>query len=211
MKCKEAHPLLNDYLEGSLSSDDKARVEQHLSECESCRHDLREIKITFDLLALDCVPEPEERFWINFLPEVRSRIEERRKPIKTLVPKTRLVLGFLSILLVAIISLQLFHTDQRNLAQMKSNQNTETVVTDPNLFTAADQLAEVLSAPAMPSTAIGVILSPEEIQNLDSTGILLTDDYLNQSDLNTMLSELSSDELKQLEESMNQIKLSKTL
>ena len=94
---------------------------------------------------------------------------------------------------------------------MKSNQNTETVVTDPNLFTAADQLAEVLSAPAMPSTAIGVILSPEEIQNLDSTGILLTDDYLNQSDLNTMLSELSSDELKQLEESMNQIKLSKTL
>jgi predicted anti-sigma-YlaC factor YlaD len=210
MKCNEVHPLLNDYLEGSLSSDDKTGLEQHLSECESCRHDLNEMKITYDLLALDHVPEMEERFRINFLPEVRSRIE-KRKPNRTLIPKTRLALGFLSVLLVAIISFQLFSTDQRNLAQMKSSRSIETVVTDPNLSTAADQLAEVLSAPATPSTAIGVVLSPEEIQNLDSTGILLTDDYLNQSDLNTMLSELTSDELKQLEESMNQIKLSKTL
>jgi len=211
MKCKEAHPLLNDYLEGSLSSDDKARVEQHLSGCDICRNDLKEIKLILDILAQDRALEMEERFWINFLPEVRSRIEKRSSPNKTLVPKTRLVLGFLSILLVAVISFQLFSTDQRNLAQLKSNQSVETVVTDPNLSTASEQLAEVLSAPAKQSTAIGVILSQEEKQNLDSTGTLLTDDYLSQSDLNTVLNELSSDELKLLEESMNQIKLSKTL
>ncbi len=211
MKCNETYPLLNDYLEGSLSDDDKTRVEQHLSGCESCRHDLKEIKLIFDMLTQDRVPEMEEQFRINFLPEVRSRIGKKRKPIRTLVPHTRLVLGFLSILLVAIVSFQLFSTDQRNLAQMKSNQSLETVVTDPNLSTAADQLAEVLSTPAKQSTAIGVILSQEEKQNLDSTGTLLTDDYLSQSDLNTILSELSSDELKLLEESMNRIKLSKIL
>ena len=171
------------------------------------------------LYSMDCELFPavakEEGFVvnssINFLPEVRSRIGKKRKPIRTLVPHTRLVLGFLSILLVAIVSFQLFSTDQRNLAQMKSNQSLETVVTDPNLSTAADQLAEVLSTPAKQSTAIGVILSQEEKQNLDSTGTLLTDDYLSQSDLNTILSELSSDELKLLEESMNRIKLSKIL
>lgn len=211
MKCTEIHFILNDYREGSLSGDDKARVEQHLSGCESCRQDFKEIKLIFDMLAQDHVPEMEEQFWINFLPEVRSRIENKRKPIRTLIPKTRLVLGFLSILLVAIISFQLFNTDQRNLAQLKPSQSLESVVTEPNLSTAADQLAEVLSAPAMQSTAIGVILSQEEKQNLDSTGTLLTDDYLSQSDLNSILSELSSDELKLLKESMNRIKLSKIL
>jgi len=114
MECKETHFLLNDYLEGSLSSDDKTRVEQHLSGCESCRRDLKEIKLISDMLTQDRVPEMEEQFWINFLPQVRSRIEKQRKPTRTLVPRTRLVLGFLSILLVAIISFQLFSTDQRN-------------------------------------------------------------------------------------------------
>ncbi len=211
MNCKEVHFLLNDYFEGSLPNEDKRRMEQHLKECESCRLDLKEIEQIHSILKQDSVTQPEESFWINFLPEVRSRIEKKRKPIGALIPQTRLVLGFLSILLVTFISFQLFSTDQRKLAELKLNQSIEITVTDPNLSSSADQLAEVLSVEDNQPTAAGVMLSEEEKQNLDLTGTLLADDYLSRKEINSILYELNSEELKKLEESVNQLRLTNIL
>ncbi len=211
MKCKEIHFLLNDYFEGSLPDEDITGVRQHLSECESCRLKLKEIELIHNVLTQDSIPQPEENFWVNFLPELRSRIEEKRKPRKILVPQTRLALGFLSILLVAIISFQLFRTDQRKLAEMKSNQNVEIAVADPNLSSSADQLADALSAESTQTSTGGVILSEEEKRNLDLTGTLLAEDYLSQKEIGSILDELSSEELKKLEENINQLKLTNIL
>jgi anti-sigma factor RsiW len=38
--------MISDYLEGSLERDDKARLEAHLAECDSCSEHLRQIRIS---------------------------------------------------------------------------------------------------------------------------------------------------------------------
>ena len=44
--CRQAVALMTDYLDGTLSQDDRALVEAHLGECESCSEHLRQIRIT---------------------------------------------------------------------------------------------------------------------------------------------------------------------
>ncbi len=206
MKCKEIHILLSDYLEDLLEPSKRKMVERHLEECESCRLKLEEIKQLFSVLAQDKVPPMEEDYWTNFLPRVRARIEERRKPKFRLVAKTRLALGLLSLLLVAIIGYNLFHTPQRNPATVALNQNMEMTVTDPILSSAADRLADALSAESTQASVAGVVLSGEEKEDLDSTVIWLTENYLSHKEISSILDELNSDELKQLEDNINKLK-----
>jgi predicted anti-sigma-YlaC factor YlaD len=211
MKCKKIHILLSDYLEDSLDPSERKWVEQHLEECDGCRLELKKMKQLYGLLDQDQVPPMEENYWTNFLPQVRVRIEERKKPKFSLVPKTRLALGLLSVLLVAIIGYNLLHAPQKNPALVDLNQNTEITVTDPMLSSAADQLADALSAESTQSTAAGVILSEEEKQNLDLTVTLLAENYLNQKEISSILEDLNSEELKQLEENINKLKLATIL
>jgi len=211
MKCNKIHILLSDYLEDSLDPGERKWVEQHLGECDCCRLKLKEMKQLYGVLAQDEAPQREEDFWTNFLPQVKSRIGEKKRLKGSLVPKTRLALGFLSLLLVVIIGYNLFHTDLRNLTGMESNQNVEMTVTEPVLSSAADQLADALSAESTQSKVTGVILSEEEKEDLDSTVTLLTENYLSQKEISFILDELNSDELKQLEESINKLKLATIL
>jgi anti-sigma factor RsiW len=44
--CRQAVALLTDYLDGALGPDDRALIEAHLGECESCAEHLRQIRIT---------------------------------------------------------------------------------------------------------------------------------------------------------------------
>jgi predicted anti-sigma-YlaC factor YlaD len=211
MKCNEIHILFSEYLEDSLEPIEKKRVEQHLEECDGCRLKLKEMKELFGVLAQDKVASMEEDYWTNFLPRVRARIEEKKRPKFSLVPKTRLALGLLSLFLVAFIGYNLLHTPQRNPALVDLNQNVEINVTDPMLSSAADQLADAISAESTQATVTGVVLSEEEKQELDSTATLLTENYLSRKEISSILDELNSDELKQLEENINKLKLATIL
>ena len=44
--CQQAVSLMTDYLDGALGPDDRALMEAHLAECESCAEHLRQIRIT---------------------------------------------------------------------------------------------------------------------------------------------------------------------
>ena len=44
LKCKEVVELVNDYLEGSLSFDQRTDFELHLAFCEGCRQYLRQLR-----------------------------------------------------------------------------------------------------------------------------------------------------------------------
>lgn len=46
LTCRELVELVTDYLEGALNADERARFEQHLAECEGCRHYLEQMRIT---------------------------------------------------------------------------------------------------------------------------------------------------------------------
>jgi predicted anti-sigma-YlaC factor YlaD len=211
MKCNEINILFPEYLKDSLELSEKTRVEKHLEECDGCRLELEKMKQLYGLLDQDKVPPMEEDYWINFLPRVRARIEEKKKPKFSLVPKTRLALGVISLLLIVVIGYNLLHTPQRNTGTVDLNQNLEITITNPILSSAADQLADVISADSTQVAVTGVILSPEEKENLDSTAVWLTENYLSHKEISTILEELNSDELKQLEENINKLKLATIL
>ena len=44
--CADAVGLISDYLDGALDSDERARLEAHLGECDNCTEHLRQIRIT---------------------------------------------------------------------------------------------------------------------------------------------------------------------
>jgi predicted anti-sigma-YlaC factor YlaD len=211
MKCNEIHILFSEYLEDSLEPSEKEKVERHLEECDGCRLELEEIKRLYGLLEQDKVPPMEEDYWTNFIPRVRARIEEKKRPKFSLVPKTRLALGLISLFLVVVIGYNLLHIPQRNTTTVDLSQNLEMTVTDPLLSSAADQLADVLSSDSVQATVAGAVLSEKEKEDLDSTVTLLTENYLSHREISSILDELNSEELKQLEENINKLKLATIL
>ncbi len=50
MACKELVDVLTDYLDGSLSPDDRQRLEAHLEECPYCVNYLAQMKETIDAM-----------------------------------------------------------------------------------------------------------------------------------------------------------------
>jgi predicted anti-sigma-YlaC factor YlaD len=49
LSCQEVVEILNDYLEGAMPAADRARIEQHLAECEGCDNYLEQLRTTIRL------------------------------------------------------------------------------------------------------------------------------------------------------------------
>jgi predicted anti-sigma-YlaC factor YlaD len=49
LSCQEVVEILNDYLEGAMPAADRARIEQHLAECEGCDNYLEQLRTTLRL------------------------------------------------------------------------------------------------------------------------------------------------------------------
>ena len=61
--CRDVISFLLEYLDGSLSSDERARFEKHLAICESCTAYLKTYEATIRmerLAAVDEAPVPED-------------------------------------------------------------------------------------------------------------------------------------------------------
>jgi predicted anti-sigma-YlaC factor YlaD len=63
MACKELVELVTDYLEGTLSPEERTRFEDHLVECGGCRSYIAQMKETIHLTGMlsekDITPEAE--------------------------------------------------------------------------------------------------------------------------------------------------------
>ncbi|KPL01275.1 MAG: hypothetical protein AMJ91_00510 [candidate division Zixibacteria bacterium SM23_73_3] len=207
MKCKEIELLLAEYYENSLDPDERKRVEQHLTECESCRLKQKEIEQTYQLLEKESVSQPEESFWTNFLPQVRSRIEAEEKPRLTLFPKPRLAFALISAVVVVALSFFLFTPDKKNLEKLRTESMVETTLPESDLSSYADQLAEILSSQEDQSLPLETFLSSGGRGDMELTEKILDEDYLSQRNLNSILNELSLEELKRLEESIKTLQI----
>lgn len=65
ISCKEFVELVTDYLDGSLSPEDKMRFEEHLAICDGCETYLKQIKETIRLTGAlseeQITPEAQKR------------------------------------------------------------------------------------------------------------------------------------------------------
>lgn len=67
--------LHGDYLDGDLSPDETARVEEHLEKCTSCREDLDRLKRLIYTLRNIEGPDPGEGYFDNLLATVVARTD----------------------------------------------------------------------------------------------------------------------------------------
>jgi hypothetical protein len=211
MECKEFENLLIRYLEDSLDPEEKEKVERHLGECEACRTSLQEMEGTLHLLAEEQLPQPEEDFWIDFLPQVRSKIEAEEKPSFTLFPKPRLVSGLVSVVVIVLLSFFLFGDSPKRVGEFQTELSAESILSEAEYSSSAEQLAEVLSSEEDESLELEIFLSSTEEEELDLTESMLENDYLSGRSLNSILGELSMPELKQIEESVKALQISDIL
>lgn len=207
MRCKEIESLLPGYHESSLDPKDGEKVQEHLAKCASCRLKLDEIRNTLELLSKDGIPEPEESFWTNFLPRVRSGIESEQKPGLTISPRPRLVFGLVSAVVVVALSLFLFTADKKKMVEAPTNFSSESILSEYEASAYTDQLAEILSSQDDESLAIEVFLSSSGEEELESTERILEEDYLSQRSLSSILRELSDEELRQIEKSIKALQV----
>lgn len=211
MKCKEIDRFLIEYHEDALSPDKKKQVEEHLAGCEGCRLRLEEIQHAYKMLAKDETPQPDENFWVNFLPQVRSRIEAKEKPRTIFQPKVKWAVGLASMLLAVIVGSLLFTKDNQTLVQQEVEQPLETTLALSNPYTYADQLAEVLTSQVTETIPVEMLLSNGGANQLELAADVLDEEYLNQSDINSILRQLSLDELKQLEDNVKTLSVADIL
>ncbi|MES2459536.1 MAG: zf-HC2 domain-containing protein [Armatimonadota bacterium] len=79
MTCHHAQELLSGYLEESLSSSERERVETHVVNCAECARELREMKVMLSLFKDQCVRrEPALDLWAELAPKVEQVMMEER-------------------------------------------------------------------------------------------------------------------------------------
>jgi hypothetical protein len=207
MGCKEVDKVLIDYHENSLTPDGKKAVEEHLKECQGCRRRLQEIERTYRILARDSVPSREESFWVNFVPEVRSRIGGEDGRGSVLKPRVKWALGLVSVLAVVILSWSLLTLDRRGPDEYVEEPAIETTLALSDPYSYADQLVEIVTSYGEEYFPAEMLLPNEATAELGLAEEILEQDYADQTDLGSLLRELSLEELKQLEEQVRNLKI----
>lgn len=79
MKCNEIRARLDDLLEGTLTGDERERVERHLAGCADCAGELEAVRRLVDSIAgLPDEIQPERDLW----PDVEARLEPRSNLVR---------------------------------------------------------------------------------------------------------------------------------
>jgi len=102
MTCSECGARLDDYLDGALSTAERALVEAHLASCQECREELSGQKAL--LSAARILPrsiQPEQDLWRGIEPRLMSEQRSGSTPPRSR-PVPRWALAAAAILLVAI-------------------------------------------------------------------------------------------------------------
>ena len=86
MKHSVVRSLLVGFHEGTLPSDEKKTVENHLALCSECRNYSENIARTFKILQSEGPAEVPTHYFSNLLPRIRLRIEERPHSFAWLSP-----------------------------------------------------------------------------------------------------------------------------
>jgi len=113
MRCEDIRFKLVDYFENTLSPEERKLVQNHLDTCSRCQKEYEEIVSTFEMLKKESLIEPEEIYWTNFVPAVRSKIEKKEEPGVLIIPKWKLAGGIVTFFLILLLGIFLFRNDRK--------------------------------------------------------------------------------------------------
>jgi len=76
-ECESFQLLMSGYLDGELTPEDRARLEQHLASCGGCRKEFDKMKRLVAAASELRLDEPPEEVWDTFMDGVYNRIERQ--------------------------------------------------------------------------------------------------------------------------------------
>ena len=76
-ECESFQLLMSGYLDGELTTEDRARLEKHLASCWGCRQEFDKMRRLVTAASELRVDEPPEEVWETFMDGVYNRIERQ--------------------------------------------------------------------------------------------------------------------------------------
>jgi anti-sigma factor RsiW len=93
VRCSSCEPLLDRYVEGTLSAREMARVSSHLRTCERCEALLTELRVIDALLATTAPVELAPNFTFAVMAEARTTPMRARRPLSLWAVLTFYIVG----------------------------------------------------------------------------------------------------------------------
>jgi len=204
MDCKKISFLLVDFYEDVLDTKEKKLVEEHLESCFKCRLKLGEIQKTFEILKKEKTEVPPDVFWTSFLPEVRKKIEDKKTTKRAFVVKPELIPFFSAILVILFLGVFLFNRDYKG--KVEPFYSEETYYSLYLYKSSTEKLSELLSSEKDLDWTF-ILSEEDEIEDSDLLEKVLDERYWEESKINTIIEDLSPDELLTLEKKLEQLKI----
>ncbi len=116
-------------------------------------------------------------------------------------------MGLAGVLAMAILSWSLLTLDQRGLDEYVEEPAMETTLALSDPYSYADQLVEIITSYGEEYFPAEILLSNGALAELGLAEEILEQDYAEQTDLGSVLGELSLEELRRLEERVRNLKI----
>lgn len=87
--CSSIKPLITEALFGTLSDEDRRRLDAHVSECDACADELQSLRSTLDMTSRVERPERPEGYWTRFSDEVYERVATDPRPVASSASRER--------------------------------------------------------------------------------------------------------------------------
>ena len=127
------------YFSDELSSEEKKVFESELKNSEEVKKEFLKFQKTLSELKSISVPEVDESYFINLTPKIREKIDKKKKFIT--IPK--LALTFTVAVIVLVVSLNIFNTENRRY--MFSVENEKSILSEVLDETSDEQLSDYIN------------------------------------------------------------------
>lgn len=192
MKCKKIKYLIPDYFSEELSTKDKQIISEHLKSCSKCNYGYVQLGKLFDQLKNEKLQEPPHQYWINLLPKIHNRIENKKSGFtgefikKVSIPLAAALLAIIITIRVFDFSIENIRSEYTEVGKLDeivkqlSNEELE-------LINETNANFKIISANGYDKFAIEEILANNEGEHLDLININTTLNTLSDSEVNRLL------------------------
>jgi hypothetical protein len=113
MRCKDIKYNLPDYLNNQLESELAKNISEHLLICDSCKGEMESLKYITAEIKKFKVDEPDEKYFINLLPRINTRLASSSKSNTLPFWVTKFALPFSTLSLIIIMIFTFDISEQR--------------------------------------------------------------------------------------------------
>jgi anti-sigma factor RsiW len=107
MRCYEIRFQLPDFVSDKISVQEKTGVENHLTTCAACRHEVETLHALFAKLETSTSQVPPQTYWASLLPQIHERME-RRMTMEFPSWATRFALPLAAAIVIVVFLVKIF-------------------------------------------------------------------------------------------------------